>query len=295
MREVLATASDPIAIAARQQFAAGQTWAHRVHDLVQGIEALPEPRVSVIVITYNNLTLTQACLHSIERYSDYANLEVIVVDNASVDDTPTYLTAWAEQGDDRRIILNLDNRGFAAANNQGLAVASGDYLVLLNNDTYVTPGWIATLFAHLSRSKTLGMVGPVTNNIGNEARIDIYYDDMDAMLQAAGEYTARHAGQLTPLRTAAFFCVVMRRAVYDKVGPLDEAFGIGFFEDDDYCRRVEQAGWTIACADDVFIHHELSASFNQLKREKRQALFEKNKVIYEEKWGAWLPHAYRST
>ena len=295
MREVLATASDPIAIAARQQFAAGQKWAHRVHDLVQGVEALPEPRVSVIVITYNNLTLTQACLHSIERYSDYANLEVIVVDNASVDETPTYLTAWVEQGDDRRIILNLDNRGFAAANNQGLAVASGDYLVLLNNDTYVTPGWIATLFAHLSRSKTLGMVGPVTNNIGNEARIDIYYDDMDAMLQAAGEYTARHAGQLTPLRTAAFFCVVMRRAVYDKVGPLDEAFGIGFFEDDDYCRRVEQAGWTIACADDVFIHHELSASFNQLKREKRQALFEKNKVIYEEKWGAWLPHAYRST
>jgi GT2 family glycosyltransferase/glycosyltransferase involved in cell wall biosynthesis len=284
---------DAETIAKRQRFAAEQTWAHRVHDLMQGIDALPEPRVSVIVVTYNNLDLTKTCLHSLERYSDYANLEVIVVDNASADGTPEYLAEWAAAGKGRHLILNPDNRGFAAANNQGLAAANGDYLVLLNNDTHVTPGWIATLVAHLRQSRTLGMVGPVTNNIGNEARIDISYDDMDGMLHAAADYTTRHAGQLTPLRTVAFFCVMMPRAVYEKVGPLDEAFGIGFFEDDDYCRRVEQAGWTIACADDVFVHHHLSASFNKLKQEKRQALFEQNKAIYEAKWGAWSPHKYR--
>ncbi|WP_139350283.1 glycosyltransferase [Rhodanobacter sp. C03] len=289
----LAATPDPAVIARRQQFAAEQTWAHRVHDLVQGVDTLPEPRVSVIVVTYNNLDLTKLCLRSLELYSDYANLEVIVVDNASADDTPAYLQAWAASGKDRQIILNPDNRGFAAANNQGLAVASGEYLVLLNNDTHVTPGWIASLVAHLRYTRTLGMIGPVTNNIGNEARIDISYDDMDGMLHAAADYTTRHAGQLTPLRTAAFFCVMMRRSVYEKVGPLDEAFGIGFFEDDDYCRRVDQAGWAIACADDVFVHHNLSASFNKLKQETRQALFEQNKVTYEAKWGAWVPHKYR--
>ncbi|MEW9571394.1 glycosyltransferase [Rhodanobacter sp. Si-c] len=291
--EALRVTPDPDAIVRRQRFAAGQTWAHRVHDLMQGVGALPEPRVSVVVVTYNNIDLTRTCLYSLERYSDYANLEVIVVDNASADDTPAYLTEWAAAGKDRHLILNPDNRGFAAANNQGLAAASGDYLVLLNNDTHVTPGWIATLVAHLRQSRTLGMIGPVTNNIGNEARIDISYDDMDGMLHAAADYTTRHAGQLTPLRTAAFFCVMMPRAVYEKVGSLDEAFGIGFFEDDDYCRRVEQAGWTIACADDVFVHHNLSASFNKLKQERRQALFEQNKAIYEAKWGAWSPHKYR--
>jgi GT2 family glycosyltransferase len=291
--EALSAPFDPAVISARQQFAAGQTWANRVDDLVQGVAELPEPRVSVIVVTYNNLDFTQACLHSLELYSDYANLEVIVVDNASTDGTPAYLTAWAANGHDRHVILNADNLGFAAANNQGLAMASGEYLVLLNNDTYVTPGWIATLASHLRRRKTLGMIGPVTNNIGNEARIDIQYNDMDGMLAAAVDYTARHAGQLTPLRTAAFFCVMLRRAVYEKVGPLDEAFGIGFFEDDDYCRRVEQAGWTIACADDVFVHHHLSASFSQLKHERRQAIFERNKAIYEEKWGEWIAHSYR--
>jgi GT2 family glycosyltransferase len=171
--------------------------------------------------------------------------------------------------------------------------ASGDYLIMLNNDTHVTPGWIATLTRHFQRSAELGLLGPVTNNIGNEARIDIRYDTMDEMRTAAAEFTTRHAGQRTPLCTAAFFCVMLRRSVYEKVGPLDEAFGIGFFEDDDYCRRVEQAGWTIACADDVFVHHQLSASFDKMKQETRQALFEKNRAIYESKWGAWVPHKYR--
>ncbi|MDO1527635.1 methyltransferase domain-containing protein [Fulvimonas sp. R45] len=294
LEAALAAPPDASAVERRQRFAANQTWRHRAQDLMQGVSLLPEPRVSVIVVTYNNLELTKACLRSVELYSDYGNLEIIVVDNASADGTPDYLREWAAAGEGRHLILNSDNRGFAAANNQGLAAANGDYLVLLNNDTHVTPGWIATLIAHLRYSKSLGMIGPVTNNIGNEARIDISYDDMDGMLHAAAGYTARHAGQLTPLRTAAFFCVMMPREVYAKVGPLDEAFGIGFFEDDDYCRRVEQAGWSIACAEDVFVHHHLSASFNKLKQEKRQALFEQNKAIYEAKWGAWSPHKYRA-
>lgn len=291
----LQTEPDASQIARRRTFAAEQTWAHRVQDLVQGVEALSGPRVSVVVVTYNNLDLTKACLHSLETYSDYTNLEVIVVDNASADDTPAFLRTWVEDGNGRHVVLNADNRGFAAANNQGLALATGDYLVMLNNDTYVTPGWIATLVGHLRHSDKLGMLGPVTNNIGNEARIEIRYDSMDEMLKVAADYTSRHAGQLTPLRTAAFFCVMLPRTVYEKVGPLDEVFGIGFFEDDDYCRRVEQAGWTIACADDVFVHHNLSASFNKLKQEKRQALFEDNKAIYEAKWGAWIPHKYRGS
>src|SRR6185312_13010485 len=279
-------------VARRREFAAEQTWAHRVRDLAQGVDALPQPKVSVVVVTYNNLDLTKVCLDSLDRYSDYPNLELIVVDNASADETPAYLRAWEAAGSNRHVILNPDNRGFAAANNQGLAAATGEYLVMLNNDTHVTPGWVATLVGHLQRTPTLGMLGPVTNNIGNEARIDIRYNDMEQMLQAAADYTARHAGQLTTLHTAAFFCVAMPRGVYEKVGELDEAFGIGMFEDDDYCRRVQQAGWSIACADDVFIHHHLSASFNKIKQEKRQAMFEQNKAIYEAKWGTWEPHRY---
>ena len=295
--ELLDAPEDADVIAARQAFAAGQTWSHRARALDDAIEHIGEPLVSVVVLTYNNLAFTQNCLFSLESYSDYSNLEVIVVDNASSDGSREWLGQWATEasaaGHRRRLILNDDNLGFSAGNNVGLAAAEGEFLVVLNNDTYVTHGWVRTLCSHLRRDPKVGLVGPVTNNIGNEARIDIGYDDIVDMHRAAGEYTRAHAGQSMPLETAAFFCVAMPRHVYEAVGGLDEAFGLGFFEDDDYCRRVAGEGWGIACAEDVFVHHHLSASFDALKAEAKQALFEKNKAIYEAKWGAWQPHVYR--
>ncbi len=281
----------------RQAFAAGQTWAHRADALDEALRALPEPRVSVIVLTYNNLSFTQACLDSLESYSDYTDLEVIVVDNASSDGTRDFLAAWVKApsaaGHARRLLLNDGNLGFAAGNNVGLRAATGDVLVMLNNDTYVTPGWVRTLCNHLRRNQRLGLVGPVTNNIGNEARIEIDYADMAEMIANAQCYTRKHPGFEHPMATVAFFCVALPRSVYQQVGDLDEAFGQGFFEDDDYCRRVEAAGWTVACAEDVFVHHHLSASFNKVQPEGRAELFRRNKAIYEAKWGAWRPHAYR--
>ena len=285
------------AAARRQAFAADQTWDHRAVELDQAIAAIVEPVVSVVVLTYNNLALTEGCLASLEAHSDYRSLEVIVVDNASSDGSPDWLRRWVAEpsaaGHRRRLILNEANLGFAAGNNVGLAAATGEVLVMLNNDTWVTPGWVRTLCAHLRRDPALGLVGPVTNNIGNEARIEIQYRDMDEMIARAGEYTRAHPGQCFPIRTAAFFCVAMRRATYERVGGLDEAFGVGFFEDDDYCRRAEAAGLGVACADDVFVHHYLSASFDALAAERKRELFERNKAIYEAKWGAWEPHVYR--
>jgi len=280
----------------RKAFAEGQTWQHRAEALIQHAEsAARDAKVSVIVVTYNNIELTRACLESLDEHSQYEPLEIIVVDNASSDGTPVFLSEWVANGQNRRLILNDDNRGFAAANNQGLAVANGEYLVLLNNDTYVTPGWIRTLVRYLQRDKTIGLIGPVTNNIGNEAKIDIAYEGMGEMRLKSAAYTRRRIGQTNPLRTAAFFCVMMPRTTYERVGTLDEAFGRGFFEDDDYCRRVEQIGLRVVCAEDVFIHHQLSASFDKLKQQDRQKLFQDNKKIYEAKWGAWVPHAYKDT
>ncbi|WP_293749554.1 glycosyltransferase [Limnohabitans sp. Rim8] len=278
----------------RQTFAQEQTWAHRAQALIAASEdASYDPLVSIVVVTYNNLDLTKKCLASLDAYSDYANMEIIVVDNASSDGSQAWLTEWAKEALNRKLVLNEDNRGFAAGNNQGLTLAGGKYLVMLNNDTHVTPGWVRTMVNHMRCDASIGLLGPVTNNIGNEARIEIFYDDMAQMLQRSASYTHAHVGQLLPLRTAAFFCVMLRREVFEKIGPLDEAFGRGFFEDDDYCRRIEQAGLSVYCAEDVFIHHHLSASFNKLRSSERQALFEKNKATYEAKWGAWIPHEFR--
>lgn len=276
----------------RQSFARANTWSNRVDAFLDVIANLPKPLVSIIVVTYNNLPLTQACLDSLRQHTTGLAIEIIVVDNGSSDDTPLFLSNWAARSSSHRIVLNDENRGFAAANNQGLAIARGDYLVLLNNDTEVSSGWLRTSLQHLRLDPTLGMVGPVTNNIGNEARINLRFKSRDDMWKNAKKYTLSHMGEKFSIHVLAFFCVIMHRRVYEHVGPLDEAFGLGFFEDDDYCRRIEQAGWGLACLEDVFIYHHLSASFSKLGR-GRKLLLEKNRKLYEAKWGTWTPHKHR--
>ena len=80
----------------------------------------------------------------------------------------------------------------------------------------------------------------------------------------------------------------------DQVGLLDENFGRGYFEDDDYCRRVETAKYTIGIARDVFVHHEMGSSFDQVPSQEKQDLFNRNKQLYEAKWGEWIPHVSAS-
>ena len=278
----------------RQAFASQQTWQHRADKLEVLAENTDlEPLISIIVLSYNNLELTQACLSSIDNYSDYNNIEIIVIDNGSTDGTDEFLKYWKENACNRKAVLNTTNKGFASGNNQALLIASGAYLLLLNNDTYVTPGWLRTLYNHLKHDPSIGLIGPVTNNIGNEAKIPIRYNNIRQMLDISKKYTNHHLGQTFEINTLAFFCVMMPRQIYEQIGQLDERFGLGFFEDDDYCRRVKKAGFRIICAEDVYIHHQLSASFLKLDTNIRRALFASNKKIYETKWGKWCVHSPR--
>ncbi|MCB9913676.1 MAG: glycosyltransferase [Planctomycetes bacterium] len=289
----LAEAADDPRRAARSERARTETWGARGAELRAALTALPEPLVSVVVVTWNNLALTQACLASLFADPERPPLEVLVVDNGSTDGTPAWLAEQAAREPRLTLILNEDNRGFAAANNQGLERATGEYVVLLNNDTVVTRGWLRALTAHFRRDPDLGLLGPITNNIGNEARVPTSYVDAAGMHAEAALLVLDGAGRSFALDVAAFFCVMGRRETFEEVGPLDEGFGMGFFEDDDYCRRVRELGKTIRCAEDAFVHHELSASFDKVDPEARRALFERNKRYYESKWGEWIPHAYR--
>ena len=113
------------------------------------------------------------------------------------------------------------------------------------------------------------------------------------MENAALHYTTLHNSQIYPIESAAFFCVAIRKEVIDTVGLICEDYGLGFFEDDDYCKRVLLEGWEIAAVEDSFVHHHLSASFDKLKGDKKRKLMEKNQAIFESKWGEWKSHIYR--
>lgn len=198
---------------------------------------------------------------------------------------------------DRRIkiVLNKTNRGFAGGNNDGIAVSDGEYIVLLNNDTVVTRGWLTGMLKHFAADDAVGLVGPVTNSIGNEAKIPVWYQNMEDMPRFAYEYTYAHMGEEYPHHgILAMFCLMISRKLYDQVGPLDENYGIGMFEDDDYSVASKRAGFRNVMAEDVFIHHFGSVSFKKLEDETYMALHSKNRKYFEQKWGVkWSQPQFR--
>ena len=250
------------------------------------------PRASLIVVTFNHLAITRMCLESVLAHTDDG--EIIVVDNASTDGTPAYLQDLAARNPRLRVILNNTNRGFAGANNQAIATARGEMLVLLNNDTIVAPGWLPRLLAHLE-SDGIGAVGPVTNRIGNEAQVDVAIETFGDFLRAAEDRAEKYAGQSFEIRTLTMFCLALRRAVFEHVGPLDEGFEIGLLEDDDYSMRLHHAGLRLLCAEDVLVYHYSQASFGDLVPGGRYGtLLERNKARFKTKWGIpWQPYERR--
>lgn len=274
----------------RKQIARCHTWESRYKQIESEVVQASR-RASIIIVTYNNLSLTRLCLESLFRNTGYPNYEVIVVDNDSSDDTQSYLVKLSERYENLKIILNETNLGFAKANNQGIRQSSGDYIVLLNNDTIVPGGWLTRLLKHLDDPK-VGIAGPVTNFVGNEARLQVSYRTWAEMEEFAQDQTWDNHGRIADIHMLAMFCVAMRRDVFEEVGELDEQFGIGMFEDDDYSIRIKQKGYRVICAADAFVHHFGQAAFGKLIRTGHyDRIFDENREKFERKWSVrWEPH-----
>lgn len=282
----LAIAADPAWKATAGRLAAERGWA--TADRLGDADALEQafPRLSVVVVTWNGRDFNRLCLESLLARTEWPNLEILVVDNASTDGTKELLEDFARRDPRVRPIFHAENRGFAAACNAGLAAASGEYLVILNNDTVVTRGWATALARHLAADPKLGLVGPVTNAIANAAKVDAGYANVDALPAWAAEWARAHDREAFEIPMLALFCVALPRRVHEEVGPLDERFGIGLFEDDDYNRRVREKGYAVRCARDAFVHHWQMASFRRMGKDEYFALYAENKRKYEEKWSA---------
>lgn len=278
----------------RVDFARYQTWQMRYRALDEAVRRL-YGKAAIVIVSYNNFKYLQMCLDSIWAKTIYPNYEVIVVDNGSESEVIEYLEA-AQQNEPRiKVIFNGDNLGFSVANNIGIRAAGDcEYIILLNNDTVVTRGWLSRLIYYLDDPAT-GLAGPVTNSIGNEARINVDYHGIEGLDAFAEKYTHVHAGQTSEIAVLAMYCVGIRKEVLDRIGLLDERFSVGMFEDDDYSLRVRRAGYRVLCAEDIFVHHWGGASFKKLDQKEYLRIFNENRAKFEDKWGIeWKPHKYRA-
>ncbi len=237
-------------------------------------------KTSIILLTYNGLLYTRKCIESIRTYTPPNDYEIIAVDNGSTDGTVEWLRAQS----DLQVIYNKENAGFPKGCNQGMALAKGDNLLLLNNDTIVTPRWLEQLLACLYSDDRIGGVGPVTNAAAYYSALNVPYQTYEEMISFAGQHNLSDPSKWEERLKLVGFCLLIKREVYEAVGDLDEQFSPGNFEDDDYCLRIRQAGYRLMFCTDTFIHHEGSASF----REDPQffyALMQTNSRKFAQKWG----------
>ncbi|MDD5706908.1 MAG: glycosyltransferase family 2 protein [Kiritimatiellae bacterium] len=255
----------------------------------------PSPRVGIVIVSFFGLPYLRQCLESVLQRTRWTNFRVVVVDNGSDAATIAFLRSEAVREPRLQVVENGTNLGFAGANNIGLRLLDDcEVLVLLNNDTVVPPGWLGGL-ARYALMPEIGLVGPVTNWTGNEARIRARYKSVAEMEAFAAEQAATHAGRLFDIPVLAMYCVAFRREVYRRAGALDEGYLVGMFEDQDYADAVRLLGLRVVCCEEVFVHHYGMASFSMLNPDDYRRLFEMNRKYYENKWGhAWVPHRQRS-
>jgi GT2 family glycosyltransferase/predicted Zn-dependent protease len=253
-----------------------------------------EELASVVVLCCNELEATRACLESVLRHTR-APYELVLVDNGSTDGTPDFLAEVQRRAGPLRVevVRNEENLGFPKGANQGIAAARGEYVVLLNNDTAVTPGWLDGLARWAAADgPPVGLVGPVSNCAPAPQHQPAGYRDLAGLDAFATAHRAKNPGRALAVERLTGFCLLVRRAVLDRVGMLDEGYGRGFFEDDDLCVRAREAGFRLLVARDVFVHHEGSRTFKSQQIDTAEALrqgFER----FQGKWGEARAAGYR--
>jgi GT2 family glycosyltransferase/predicted TPR repeat methyltransferase len=234
---------------------------------------------SIIIVTHNELAYTHECVQSIRLRTDEP-FELIFIDNGSTDGTIDYLrrvtgpfreasaactsaqTSRELRGlQSARLIENPENRGFPAAVNQGIQIAQGQNILLLNNDTIVTTGWLTRLLAALESDERIGLVGPCSNNVSGPQQIAAGYHDLSSLDGFAWEHGLANHRRVQDTDRLVGFCLLFRRQVVERIGLFDERFGVGCFEDDDFCLRALQASFRAVIARDAFVHHYGSRTF----------------------------------
>jgi GT2 family glycosyltransferase len=216
--------------------------------------------LSVAVVAWNTARLLAECLASLRVAPAGRDVEIIVVDNASTDDS---VEVVRRQFPGARLICNATNGGFARACNQAIAASRGRYVMLLNSDTLVSPAAIDGLITFMDRHPALGVCGPrLTRPDGRTQAFGFGRDPTLPYLLRRGLSRllldrALHDWQTPDVQEVDWVsgaCLVARRQAIEQVGGLDEAMFL-YFEDNDWCLRMRQAGWKVAYNPRVCVTH----------------------------------------
>ncbi|MCW5980000.1 MAG: glycosyltransferase family 2 protein [Bryobacteraceae bacterium] len=254
--------------------------------------------ISVVVVNWERCALLRQCLESLARQT-LSGFEVILVDNGSRDGSADM--AEREFGAapfPLKLIRNRENRGFCAANNQGVAAAAGAFIALLNNDAEAEPGWLAALRRAFDHGPQVGMAASKILVWEDPARIDkaghLIYPDGQNRGRGSGELDRGQYDRLEETLWPDGCAAMYRRAMLDQIGGFDEDF-FAYADDAELGLRARIAGWTCLYVPEAVVRHHRGATLGLLST-RRLELIERNRVLLAAKlfpWSLlWLNGAY---
>ncbi|MGI9540110.1 MAG: glycosyltransferase family 2 protein [Miltoncostaeaceae bacterium] len=235
---------------------------------------------TVVIPCFNAWQYTEACLASLAHRTPEPH-DVVLVDNGSTDGTSERFASLGPG----TLIRNDENLGFSLAANQGIEQSAGDVVVLLNNDTILTEGWLGALLDALSADADVGVAVPVSNFVIDPQKVPVTYSaapgaELDAF---AADRAHRFAGKGRDTTRISGLCMAIRRDLLAQIGGFDPRFRLGNFEDDDFALRARAAGWRLRLREDSFVHHFGHRTFTQLD-EDFDALLHENAARFCMKW-----------
>lgn len=235
-------------------------------------------KCDIVIPVWNLKDYTEQAVESIIKNTDYP-YRLIVIDNGSEKETKEYLESLKN---DKRLpgyilIRNEENQGYTIATNQGMEISDAPYVCLHNNDTIVCKGWLSEMVAVAESSKEIGIVNPNSNNLGSRKPWCMSLD------KYAEKLMKEHKGQYIEMATAIGFCYLVKREVINKIGILKVGYGLGNFEDTEYCIRAFRNGYKSVFARAAYVWHAESASFNLV--DEYEEMFKKNQVMFYELFG----------
>ncbi len=246
--------------------------------------------LSIAVISYNTRDLLLACLQSVSERTKGVDYEVIVVDNASKDGSVDAVRARFPHV---TVIANDENSGFAKACNQAAVVSSGRYLLLLNSDTVMQQGTLRTMVSCLDQHLDIGAVSCLQRDEQGRVvqscfpfpsiRDHVRYAETlpTVVRRLVGAPSSMDCTRSQDVEWANGACLMIRKALFDRLGGLDERFFM-YFEDVDLCRRVQQLGYRVRHVAEGEVVHLLGGS-SRANRHGLNKQWELSRIRYVEK------------
>lgn len=233
-------------------------------------------QISIVIPVFNKSELTDRCLSSLLKHSHQPQ-EVIVIDNASSDDTPLKLQTWTtrfiEKGWKFTVVTNLQNAGFGRAMNQGARVSSAPYLALINNDTWILPDWDKILLHAMEKNSKVSLLCP-------------YIDeskpfDEQRLLEKGLQFQKKNAFRTRKNFNAVF--LFFKTDIFLKLGAFDERYFVTY-EDTDLRERMDRGGYEYLTVGNCFVWHQSMATRSSAVHLPSD--YERHgKALFIEKWG----------